>query len=354
MTILDRYLARAIVAATLIVLLLLVSIDAAFALLAELDEVGRGDYDFAAAAWYVTLTLPRRIYALFPTSVLLGALIGLGALATNSELVVMRAAGVSERRILFAALQTGLLLSLATLVMGEWAAPPSEQRAQQLRAGRLSGEMAVRGEDGLWVRDGARYINVKQLLPGLHLRGISVYELDARGALTATSASSGSYDGKRWLLRDVKRSTVDGDSVAVAGHGEEVWEHLVDPSLFDILLVRPDSLSLLDLRRYVTHLKGNDLDAGRYELALWRKLASPLTTLMMLLIALPFVFGNNRSLGGGHRLLIGSLIGIGYFLIERLISHMGLIYAAVPPVLSAFLPPLAFALVVVALLRRTR
>lgn len=352
MMILDRYLARAIMQASLMVLFMLLAIDIAFAFLSELGDVGTGDYGLADAVWYIVLTIPGRCYVLFSTAVLLGSLVGLGALANHSELIVMRAAGISNRRILWSAAVVGILLSLVMLVIGEGIAPVSEQAAQQLRADRLAKRVSLQGETGLWVRNANRYVNVKRLLPGKHLQDVTIYDFSAPAAMVATRARAGRFLDGVWVLQDVERSVINDEGVQLEKIDYESWENLVDPNLFDVLLVNPDSLSVLDLRSYVNHLQDNELNSRRYELAFWRKLVAPLTTLVMLLIALPFVFGDHRSAGAGQRLLIGSLIGIVYFLADRLFAHIGLIYGGTSPLISALLPPLAFALLAVVLLRR--
>jgi len=95
---LDRYLGRSILSTSLLVLVTLIALAGVFAFIAELEDVGKGHYTPGVAAQYVLLTLPGVGYLLFAPAVLLGSLLGLGALATNSELTVMRAAGVSVAR----------------------------------------------------------------------------------------------------------------------------------------------------------------------------------------------------------------------------------------------------------------
>ena len=352
MTLLDRYLARAILQAALLVLFMLLAIDTAFAFFAELDDVGKGDYSLTDALRYIALTVPRRCYVLFPTSVLLGSLVGLGSLANHSELIVMRAAGVSKRRILWSTVLVGIGLSVLMLGFGEGIAASSEQHAQRLRADQVAGRVSLQGEDGLWVRNANRYVNVKQLLPGMHLQDVTIYDFSTAQDMVATRARTGQYENGLWVLHDIQRSRVSDEGVKLERVPRETWTTLVDPTLFDVLLVNPDSLSIVDLRRYISHLQGNELDARRYELAFWRKLSAPMTTLVMLMIALPFVFGDHRSTGAGQRLLIGSMIGIVYFLADRLFAHIGLIYGGASPLISAFLPPLVFAALAVFLMRR--
>jgi lipopolysaccharide export system permease protein len=352
MRILDRYLAKAIAQASLLVLFMLLAIDLAFAMISEMDDVGKGGYQLLDAMWYVALTVPRRCYVLFPMAVLLGSLVGLGALASHSEFIVMRAAGVSNRRILWSAAMTGIGLSVLMLGFGEVVAPSSERAAQLLRADRVQGRVSLQGKDGLWVRNAKRYVNVKQLLPGMHLQNVTIYDFSSPQGMVATRARAGRYQDGVWILDDIERSRVSDGGVQLESVARESWETLVDPTLFDVLLVKPDSLSVVDLRNYINHLQTNDLDARRYELEFWRKLVAPATTFIMLMIAVPFVFGDHRSTGTGHRLLIGCMIGIVYFLADRLFAHVGLIYGGISPLVSAFLPPLAFALAAVLLLRR--
>ncbi|MDH3712842.1 MAG: LPS export ABC transporter permease LptG, partial [Gammaproteobacteria bacterium] len=313
---------------------------------------GKGDYQLLDAVWYVALTVPRRCYVLFSMAVLLGSLVGLGSLASHSEFIVMRAAGVSNRRILWSAAMAGIGLSVLMLGFGEVIAPLSERKAQQLRTERVEGRVAVQGKDGLWVRNANRYVNVKKLLPGMHLQDVTIYDFSAPQGMVATFARAGQYRDGVWELHDIERSRVSDEGVQRERVARESWETLVDPTLFDVLLVDPDSLSIVDLGNYINHLQRNDLDARRYELGFWRKLVAPITTFIMLMIAVPFVFGDHRSTGTGHRLLIGCLIGIVYFLADRLFAYVGLIYGGISPLISAFLPPLAFALAAVLLLRR--
>ena len=99
MRILDRYIAQTVISGTLMTLMVLGALLAFVDFVGEIDDVGKGQYGVTEAALYVLLSLPKRLYELFPTAVLLGSLLGLGTLAGNSELIVVRASGVSIFRI---------------------------------------------------------------------------------------------------------------------------------------------------------------------------------------------------------------------------------------------------------------
>ncbi len=124
------------------------------------------------------------------------------------------------------------------------------------------------------------------------------------------------------------------------------------PELFQLLTISPESLPIWQLHRYIEYLRANRLDADRFALAYWKKLEKPLSTLVMLLLALPIIFGSLRSSGTGQRAFAGSLIGIGYFLVAELFSHIGIVYGLVAP-LAALLPVVLFTAMGLYALRRT-
>lgn len=349
---LGRYVARTVVSGALLVLAVLVSLDLLLAFFGEANQVGKGDYDLAAAALYLLLTIPARIYELFPAAVAIGGVLGLGALAANSELVVMRASGISTRRIVGMVMQGGIVLMAVIVLVGEWVAPPSQQFAERMRGAAISGQGDVRGAHGLWVRDGSRFINVGTVLPGYVLRDIEVYEFDGRRLARALSARRAVYRDGVWRVSGIDSTHITADGIRTEHQEEAAWQRLVRPELFQLLAVTPDSLSIWRLHRYVDYLRDNRLDAARFELAFWRKIATPLSTLVMLLLALPVIFGSLRSAGTGQRVFVGSLIGIGYYLLSELFAHIGIVYGLTAP-MAALAPAVIFTVIGVYALRRT-
>lgn len=349
---LGRYVARTVIGGALLVLAVLVSLDTLLTFFGETGEIGRGDYDLAAAALYLILTIPARVYELFPAAVAIGGVLGLGALAANSELVVMRGSGISTRRIVGMVMQGGIVLMVAIVIVGEWVAPPSQQYAEHMRGAAIAGQGSVRGAHGLWVRDGTRFINVGTVLPGHVLRDIQVYEFDGRRLERALSARRAVYQDGIWRVTGIDSTHITDGGVRTDHQDEAAWQRLVRPELFQLLAVTPDSLPIWRLHRYVEYLRDNRLDAARFELAFWRKVATPLSTLVMLLLALPVIFGSLRSAGAGQRVFVGSLIGVGYFLLSELFAHVGIVYGLAAPV-AALAPAALFTVIGVVALRRT-
>lgn len=353
MKIFDRYIAVAVASSAGVVMLVLLALFCFAALVSELDDIGRGDYGFMHAGLFVLLSVPRLAYQLFPMVALLGAVLGLGALASSHELTAMRAAGLSLRRIAYSVGKVGLMLMLATTVLGEWVAPPAEEYASRMRSAAIAGRVALPTKTGLWVRDRGDYIHVRDALPDSSIAGVTVYDFEAGKLHVVMRARAGRYVDGAWLLTDVARSELAPERVMTAHFTSLRWESGFVPRLVEVVAVNPEALSLAGLYRYVGYLRANGLSAERYETALWNKVVAPVTTGVMVILALPFVFGPLRSVGVGQRILVGALTGIGFHLINQTFNHAGLVYG-LPPLAAAAVPTVLALVAALVLLRRVR
>jgi lipopolysaccharide export system permease protein len=350
--ILDRYLGRAVISGTLMTLAVLLPLLGFFILADEMDQVGENGYRFADALVFVGLSMPRYAYQLFPIATLIGALIGLGALASSSELVAMRAAGVSISRIVLAAFKAGILLAVFAVTIGEGVAPGAEQKALQLRSEAQSGNVTLKTQYGFWARDGSSYINIREILPGTALRDISIFEVEGERLTLATHARGASYRGGSWVLEGISRSRISDDGVEVRRLERTDWESLLDPALLRVVVVEPQILPIWSLMRYVHFMTTNGQDPGAYEVAMWNKIVHPFLILAMIFMSIPILFGSARSTGMGMRVFLGVMVGIGFYLVSQTFSYLALLYG-LSAWLAATLPPLLFISAGVWVLRRT-
>lgn len=352
MKILDRYIGMAVAMSSLLVMLVLLALFFFIDFVNNLNDVGKGNYDVVTAAQYVLLSQPRRIYELFPLAALLGTMLGLGALAAGSELTAIRAAGVSLTRIVLSVMKVAAVMMLGVVLIGELVAPKSEQYAQSLRSMALSSQIALDTRYGFWSRDGRSFINIRTMLPGGKFNDIYVYEFDDKQNLrVATHAARGQREGDKWLLEDIVQSEIAASGVSTRRVARAQWNSLLSPDVVGVVLVKPDRLSLWDLFQYIDYLQANSQNTQRYEIAFWVKLLAPLTTGVMVFLAIPFVFGSLRSVGMGQRVLVGSLIGVGFHLVNQISTHIGLVYE-LNPLLSALFPSTVFLLAALLLLSR--
>ncbi len=348
---LRRYLRREVLAATGVVLLGFVALFGFFDFLGELENVGHGNYRLKHAFIFVALRIPGRIYEIMPIAVLIGTLYALTQLARGSELNVMRTAGVSTRRLLGALLRTGVLFVLLTFVIGEYVSPPLERAAQKWRLRTTDATMPQELRTGMWVRDGQLVVNVQKVLPDSALEGVRLYEFDAQHRLVSISeARTGEYSADRgWTLDDVRQTLFEDDQTKTAHLARLQWQSRLTPDMISVVMVTPDNMSIRSLDDYIDHLESNHQAATRYEVAKWKKVIYPFTTLVMMGLALPFSFGAIRASGVSMRLLGGVFIGLIFHLLNSLLSKLGVLNSW-PTMATAAAPAVLFLVVALTML----
>lgn len=341
MKLIDRYIGRVVVAGALIALMIILSLNVIFEFVDETGDVGRGDYTTGAAFVYVLLSLPYRAYEAFPFATLIGALMALGGLAARQELVAMRAAGVSVSAIARAVLLAGVALAMVAMVLGELLAPPAERMAQALRSAAIEGSAGARAGDDLWIRDGRHMLNAEAAPAADLLESVTVYEVDGTRVVRMLVADNARYQGSEWWLGEVVETRFEGERVARRAHDTLRLSVGFRPDTLEVVVVDPMVLPVRDILAYIDYLESNGLETDRYWLAIWVRVATPLSTLAMLMLTVPLVTGSQRGSGAGQRLFIGVIVGLAFFLLNRLLANAGVVYG-LPPAFSALAPTVLF------------
>ncbi|MDX5372122.1 MAG: LPS export ABC transporter permease LptG [Pseudomonadaceae bacterium] len=348
---LDRYIGSSVFFAILAVLGIIVGLALLFAFIDELGDVG-DNYGTLEALIYVLLTLPRRAYEMLPMAALIGCLIGLGSLASSSELTIMRAAGVSVGRIVWAVMKPMLVLMLVGLLVGEYLAPWSESQAQAHRSLAQGGGEAQSSKRGLWHRQGQEYVHINAVQPGGKLLGVTRYQFDGeRKLLSASFARRAQYQGDHWLLEEVQTTHFRERSTEVLKAASERWDVELKPELLGTVVLEPDALSISGLWRYIHYLGEQGLNNGNYWLAFWTKVLQPLVTAALVLMAISFIFGPLRSVTLGQRVFTGVLVGFVFRIAQDLLGPSSLVFGFAP-LLAVAVPAAICALAGVVLLRR--
>jgi lipopolysaccharide export system permease protein len=287
--------------------------------------------------------IPSSLYILMPIIALLGTLLGIGALARNSELTAMRAAGVSLARIGAATLLAGAGLGLLGFVLGDWVAPASEKLATDLRDG-------ARGETGgraLWLRDNDNFVQIRQLDSEEHTREVTVYktlpEPDGR-LVEAIQVEKGDYVDGKWQLSGVRRTGFEDQRTVVSEQAQMTLEGGITPNVLKLFILEADNLSVRGLTRLIAYMEQNGLDPEKYRIWLWRKLVEPFTVMTMMLLAIPFVIGQLRDANAGAKLLVGALVGVVFYVANKVSVSLGDLYGWPAP-LAAGVPTLLLAVI---------
>lgn len=354
MRILQDYIAKTVFSTTLITVFLVLGIDLLFLTMEELRRVGDGDYTVSMVFQYVALSAPAHLYFMFPMTSLLGALTGLSLLASSNELVVMQASGISISRIAWAVLRVALALTVLVTVIGDVIAPRAETLAQSMRERALNGNQALVTPQGTWVRNGRDFILIRNIFPGSRLTGIIRYQFDEQGVLhSATTANQAIYNPNKeiWLLQGVRQTELFHDKLKTQEWPEQEWKVFIEANLLSVLVVEPENLSLRGLMEYMNYLRSNGLGYANYELAFWKKIFQPISAMVMVFVAVPFVFGPLRSATMGLRLVAGIAVGFLFYLFNELFGPLSVVYAF-PTWLAAAIPSLFFGFLALVILRR--
>ena len=342
---LDLYVLRSVLVGTLATLGIVLALALILLFLDEVDKISAA-YTLPKAVMFVLLMLPGYMLEFFPLATLIGSLVALGALAAGNEITAMRSMGLSLVRLSYPVLLAGVLLGLAGMLIGETIGPWGQSQARLMRAQALGQTLSLQGAEGLWVRErlansagGERFVHIDLVTPGGELHGVRVFDFAQDGALhMAMQFAQASPSDTGWDAKQVYINRFGLERIESRFESHHALAHLVQPDVLNVLAVIPQYMSLGELWRYARFLDKNSLKSEIYWLAWWSKLLAPLSVVAMLLLALPFSLATRRAGGAGVRLVMGIVLGMGVFVLSRLLTQ-GSLLAGLSPMFAAMLPP---------------
>lgn len=330
----DTLVGRAVLGGVLAVWSVILGLDLVFALMADFDRIGQGDYGATTALLALLLTLPRRLYDLFPYAAVIGALLGLGALSASSELTALRAAGLSRQRIAGSALAVLLLLTVVMVVSAETIGPGGEREARALTTRAVSRNLIAAQWSGIWAREGDTFINARQgtlsadgMTRRVELGDLRLYEFSPEGRLLSLAhAQRAIHEAGVWTLFEVRRTLLGKNSAVAELHDQERWASDLDGDSLAASVAHPRYLPTAEIRHSIDTMHRNGLNARPFEEAFWARIFFPLNVLALCLAAMPFAFGQLRSGGLGKRVFSGIVFGLGYFMLDRFAVNLANAY----------------------------
>lgn len=330
------YISSTVFYAIAMTLLVFIALDFIFGLISQLEKVN-GAYTSLEAFYYMALTVPRRLYDLIPYACLIGCLAGLGLLASTSELVIVRAAGVSVKRIAWIALRPALVFIVIALMLGEFVSPYTEQMADNRRH-FLKYNVTQQAPQKVWNREGNEFMYVNAVLPNGVIYGLTRYKFNDQHKLeTASYTKEAVYQDGYWQENDISISFLDETNIRNETIASRRWDTPLTPNLFNILVLAPEDISMRNLNYYINYLEEQNLKASNYSLAFWQKILQPVATASLVLIAISFVFGPLRSVTMGQRIFTGVVFGIGFVLLQKLLGPSSLVFGF-PPLIAVMIP----------------
>lgn len=344
MTIIMRYIAKSVIIATGLVLVILVGVESFIEFLGQLSDIGASHYDVLEAMYFVLMQIPSDVYQFFPVAGLLGSLIGLGWLASSNELLIVRATGVSILQITMAVVAAAVAMLLVIGVVGEAIAPRLVHAAETAKAEamqRLTGVQALRG---VWLYHDDDFIHVDSIQSDTKQSGIMVYDFTGTRLQRILTAEKGVAQERDWDLQNVGELNFTGENIQKSKMGNVNINMVFNPNMLQVGQVDPSQESMWSLYKNIKYRNRAGLNSSQLEFAFWERFIRPITTLVMICLGIPFIFGSLRDATMGSRVLTGIILGFGFYSMNQFFGPFSLVYQ-VPPLLAAVLPTVLFALI---------
>ena len=349
------YLVRLFLTRTLAVLLLLVLVLMALDLLGESGKILAVPGNSEAELWqYVSLRVPLLIQRFLPFAALLGTLIAFTALNQHSEVIAMKAAGLSAHQVLAPLILASLGLAVVAFAFNEGVAVNS---ARMVNAWNDNDYRPIRSSSGVlsnvWVRTGDDLVHATIATgrgAGLQLQGVTIYDRDAGGLRRVMRADRAVQVAGGWQLENVR--TYDTGMNVVRRQKALTALAGVTPDRFTLAKVNPDEKSFMALKSDIADLEAAGRPSDEARAGLWHKISGPLSIVLMPLLAAVAAFGLARSGQVLLRAAAGMALGFAYFVVDNLSLALGNV-GAYPAWLAAWAPFVLFLLIGEAVLVRS-
>ena len=340
---LSKYIAKTVIGTIFIVILILSGLEIFIEFTREFSNLGIGSYGLLQVLQYVPLMLPQDIYQLFPMAGLLGSLIGLGVLASNSELTVMRASGMSVTSIGLAVLKAAFFLTLIMVLVGEVLAPIAQHKAVKNRSIAMSGGQILVTTQGVWAHNRDNFIHIDEVSKDGHLKSILRYKFDKENKLLfASFAKEGFCDPEgNCSFKDIVESKFSDNNITNTTMPDANWGVSLSPKFLWLAKLDTEEKSILELNKYIKYLESNGLNSDRYKLIFWQRIFEPLAILVMIFLAVPFIFSFLRTRTMGFRIMIGAVVGFGFYMLDQFIGPLAIV-CRFPVMVAALLPIVLF------------
>ena len=349
------YMAKLFFVRTLAVLLMLVLILQTLDLLGESGKILGVPGNDEGDLWrYIGMRIPQLVQRFLPFSVLLGTLITFTTLSQNSEIVSMKAAGLSAHQILAPMIIASLFVAAFSFVFNDTVVAPN---SAQLKRWQDVEYRQIPKDDGIrynvWVREGRDFVQAR-IVSGkgdaTKLQDVRVYQRNSGSLSRVIRADRASFVDGAWRLEKVRIFNVGAAAQErveslIIGRG-------IEPKRFDQKKVDGDALAFVPLSKAVGEMKAAGRRTSSLEANLWHKISGPLSAVLMPLLGSIAAFGLARSGALFLRAVIGMGLGFAYFVADNFALAMGNL-GAYPPFVAAWAPFLLFLLIGETVLFRT-
>ncbi len=322
-------------------LIVLVSLEIFFSFTAELKYLNVGNYNILTLSKYIIFNIPKSILVMFPYAVLIGSMLSLGAMASDMEFVSMQAAGISVIKIMAIIIMQVFLLSTIFYYISDSIVPAFSNKAEKTKNIALN-KKVIFHHNGVWFKDKNTYIKISEVYSDENLRDITMYKYNEQNILSSIKTIvEAKYTDNIWTLKKIEETMLTTIPITKKYLALDETKEFIDRKLINIKTHKSTSLSLSDVLKNISYLDMNNLDASTQKKIFWDKIFKPFSTIIMLFLSMPFIFGRHRSSNLSQRVVLGVFIGVAFFIVSSILPNLGMVLGATP-LISVLLPNVIF------------
>lgn len=328
MLISNKYIIKTITTHTFFVLLVLLGVYTLFSFLAEMSNIGIKNYNLGQVFLFIALTIPGHLYELAPIIILLGVMLGLGSLAKNSEIIVLRAAGLSFYYFVQQVLKVGIFFVIIAMIVGEIIAPKLDKIAEHQKMQALNRTIEKPNQN--WFKYKNTFIHIDQRIDA-QLKNVSLIKInDFNTIKQITTSDKAYYSDNNFALNKVKHYQFSPtQKISYQTQNNKNIKIPAEKNILTIELI-PKNLSLLALYQQIQFLKNNMINSRFYEVEFYKRAMMPIVLFLMLLLAIPFVFGSLRDDSLAKKTFLAIMLSIVFQLGNQLSLQSALFYEYSP------------------------
>lgn len=351
MSLIDHYIRKHVINATLVMVSVILAIESFLEFVGELSDIGIGHYGVLQALMYVPMQLPLQLYQLFPLAGFLGSLIGLGWLASSNELTVMRASGISVNQIGRSVVISAAIMIIFVTLIGEGFAPLLQQKSNAMKLQAMGHTIGVKSLNGIWLHQDNEFIDINNVISPTQIKNIYIFRFDAKNHLLSSMyAAQGDLQQHTWYLSNIATTTFTPKGLQKRRVAVAPYQLVFDPKLSYQTEQDPSSASIWTIVKSIVYSEHTGAITNSYVFAFWQRLIAPITSIVMICLGIPFIFGSLRTAPMGTRLLVGVVVGFVFYMMNQIFGPFTMVYQF-PPFLAATLPTILFGLAYVLMLR---
>lgn len=356
MKLINKYIFKNLVIYTLFSFIVLTLIYTTFQSISELNQLGQAQYKINSLILHNFYLIPTYIYEIYPIAILIGSILFFIRLSANNEYVIIRINGTSLKNLILILFLYASIFTIFNYFLSELIIPKTQKKAEKIKNIAIYGKYAFVGKSNVWFKLNNKIITIGEVLPDSTLKRISIKYIDNNKLLYEKYSPEAIYiENGLWELQNSQTTTFDykNNKTLSEANLKELWQNGITYQFLDVLIHKPQNMSIHNLFKYIQHLKKQKQKTFNYEIEFWRKVLYPIVNFIMVLFALSMTPLITRYSNIGVRIFTGTFIGVIFQLSTRFFNYYSKIYNILP-IIGASMPIILFLILALILLKNNK